>query len=243
MLKGAVFDLGETLIHITATWERVREARVRAIYETLREHRVTLSLDNLKREYMRLHDEESQYSEHTLEEIETGRSLTELLDRLKVEDKRRPPIADLVKKSYTLEVGSWLIFPGVEAMLQQIRDLGMRVGLCSNARSDWAVRDIVEQLNLARYFDSIVTSAAVGFRKPRPEPFQQILRLLGLQPNEAVMIGNSVEADVAGARSLGMKTIHVTYGDESEQGSVDPDATVSTVEDIIPAIRRLSLNS
>lgn len=240
LLRGAIFDLGETLIHLTASWEQVREGRMKAIHEALQEHGLTLDFKDLKHEYMKLHDEESKYANRTLEEIEIAGSIAKLLDRLGVKERQRPVMTDLVKKFFVFEVDSWSLFPGVQEMLQQVRDLGLKMGLCSNSRSDWAVREIAEQLGLTKYFDSIVTSAAVGVRKPRPEPFQQILRLLGLQPNEAVMIGNSTEADIAGAKPLGIKTIHVTYGDDAEEGSVDPDATVSAIGGIVPAIKRIA---
>ena len=240
MLKGAIFDLGGTLIHLTTSWEEIRKGRMNAICDALRERGVVLDLNDLKREYLRLHDEESDYSARTLEEIEFEESLTKLLDRLGVEMRQRPAMADLVKRSFTLEICSWIVFQGVQEMLEQIRSLGLKMGLLSNARSDWAVREIVERLNLTKYFDAIVTSAAVGFRKPRPEPFQRILKLLGLDTSEVVMIGNSMEADISGAGSLGIRTIRVMFDDSADEDGADPDLTVSTVADITPAIRRIA---
>jgi len=239
LLKGAIFDLGGTLIHLTTSWEEVRKGRMNAICDALKERGVVLDLNDLKREYVRLHDEESDYSARTLEEIEFEESLTKLLDRLGVEMRQRPAMADLVKRSFALEVGSWVLFPGVQEMLEQVRSLGLKTGLLSNARSDWAVGEIVERLNLAKYFDAIVTSAAVGFRKPRPEPFQRILKLLDLDTSEVVMIGNSMEADIAGARPLGIRTIRVILDDSADGDETDPDLTVSAVAGIVPAIRHI----
>lgn len=240
MLKGAIFDLGGTLIHLTVSWEQVREWRIKAIYEALQDRGVTLDFNELKREYMTLHDEESDYAARTLEEIEIETTFANLFDRLGLGAKQRPAMADLVKTSFAFEVNSWVLFPGVQAMLQQVRDLGLKMGLLSNARSDWAVREIVEQLGLTKYFDAILTSAAVGYRKPRPEPFQQMLESLDLDGSQAVMIGNSMEADVAGARPFGMKTVHVMFGDSSDEGGADPDITVFGVTDVLPAIKRIA---
>lgn len=240
MLRGTIFDLGETLIHLTCSWEQIREGRMKAIYEALQERGVALDFADLKRKYLALHDEESNYAARTLEEIEIEKSLVKLLDRLQVEKRRQPAMADLVKRSFEYEINSWILFPGVHEMLQQVRDLGFKTGLLSNARSDWAVREIVDRMDLTRHFDSILTSAAVGFRKPRPEPFQQMLKLLDLEASEAMMIGNSMEADVAGARSLGLKTIHTVFGEDAEEAKVDPDVTVSRVPDIVPAVKRIA---
>ena len=82
-------------------------------------------------------------------------------------------------------------------------------------------------------------------RKPRPEPFLEILKLLGIEAAEAVMVGNSIEADVAGAVRLGIKTIRVKFGDSVDElkidlkVTVDPDVTVSAVSDVVPAIKQM----
>jgi FMN phosphatase YigB (HAD superfamily) len=67
-----------------------------------------------------------------------------------------------------------------------------------------------------------------------------MLKLLDLEASEAMMIGNSMEADVAGARSLGLKTIHTVFGEDAEEAKVDPDVTVSRVPDIVPAVKRIA---
>jgi HAD superfamily hydrolase (TIGR01549 family) len=245
LLKGAIFDLGETLMHLTVTWEQVREWRIKAIYEAFTEHGAALDLGDLRREYLRLHEEESEYAGRTLEEIEIRESFAKLFDRLGVKPGEEPEMEDLVKRFFALEAESWVIFPGVPEMLQQVRDLGLKMGLLSNARNDWAVREIMERLDLTRYFDAILTSAAFGVRKPRPEPFREMLKLLGIEAAEAVMVGNSMEADVAGAVPLGIKTIRVIFGDNVDEltigleVTVDPDITVSAVSDVVPAIKQM----
>jgi len=245
LLKGAIFDLGETLMHLTVTWEQVREWRIKAIHESFMEHGVTLDLSDLKREYLRLHEEESEYAARTLEEIEIRESFVKLFDRLGVKPGQQPEMEDLVKRFFALEGESWVLLPGIPEMLQQVRDLGLKMGLLSNARNDWAVREIMGRLDLTRYFDVILTSAALGVRKPRPEPFREMLKLLGIEAAEAVMVGNSMEADVAGAVPLGIKTIRVMFGDSvdelriSLEVTVDPDVTVSAVSDVVPAIRHM----
>ena len=245
-MKGTIFDLGGTLMHLTVTWEEIREARMKAIDEALKEHGIALDLSDLKGEYLRLHEEESEYATRTLEEIEIRQSFNNLFDRLGVEARLRPENEDLVKRFFAAEMGSWALFPGVVEMLEQVRDLGLKMGLLSNARNDWAVRVIMEHLGLTRFFDAILTSAAVGIRKPRPEPFRQMLGLLGVNASETVMIGNSMEADVAGARPLGIKTIHVKFDDNADEMPIDldvtvePDITVSAVSDVVPAIKRIA---
>jgi len=240
VLRGAIFDLGDTLIHLTASPDLIRESRIRAVCDALRENQVIVDFDDLKREYVKLHEEESEYAARTLEEIDVEKSLPKLLDRMGVETKRRPDTFELVKRFFGLEVDSWTLFPGIHQMLADVRALGLKMGILSNARSDWAIREITNRLDIVRYFDAIVTSPQVGFRKPRPEPFREVLKELDLNPSEAVMIGNSIEADITGARRLGLKTIHVVFGDDTGEKGADPDLTVYAVSELAPAVKLLA---
>jgi putative hydrolase of the HAD superfamily len=248
LLKAAIFDLGETLMHLTVTWEQIREWRIQAIHSALKEQGADPSPAEVRREWLRLHEEESDYAARTFEEIEIRESFLKLFDRLKVKPEQQPNMDDLVRRFFALEAESWVILPGVPQMLQEVRDLGLKIGLLSNARNDWAVKEIMNRLGLTSYFDVILTSAALGIRKPRPEPFREMLKLLGVEADEAVMVGNSLEADIAGARPLGIRTIRVKFGDHPDElplhpeANVDPDITVSTVQDVVQEIKQIMTN-
>jgi HAD superfamily hydrolase (TIGR01509 family) len=245
LLKGAIFDLGETLMHLTVTWEQLREWRIQAIHDALAEQGADLSPVEVRREWLRLHEEESDYAARTFEEIEIQESFLKLFDRLKVKPEQQPDMDELVKRFFAQEAESWVILPGVPQMLQQVRDLGLKIGLLSNARNDWAVKEIMNRLGLTSYFDVILTSAALGIRKPRPEPFHEMLKLLGVGADEAVMVGNSLEADIAGAKPLGIRTILVKFSNQPDElplyleANVDPDTTVSAVQDVVLAIKQM----
>ena len=232
-------------MHLTVTWEQVGEWRIQAIHSALKEQGADPSPADVGREWSRLHEEESDYAARTFEEIEIRESFLKLFDRLKVKLGQQPDMDELLKRFFALEAESWVIFPGVPQMLQQVRDLRLKTGLLSNARNDWAVKEIMNRLGLTPYFDVILTSAALGIRKPRPEPFREILKLLEVEATEAVMVGNSMEADIAGARPLGIRTIRVKFGNHPDElplhlgANIDPDTTVSAVQDVVPAIKQM----
>ena len=58
--------------------------------------------------------------------------------------------------------------------------------------------------------DALVISDAVGIRKPRSEIFEAVLAELGVAPEETLHVGDSLRADVAGARALGIHTVWIT---------------------------------
>ncbi|MDO6470134.1 YjjG family noncanonical pyrimidine nucleotidase [Maribacter sp. 1_MG-2023] len=58
------------------------------------------------------------------------------------------------------------------------------------------------------YFDQIIDSEMAGAKKPNPVIFNMALNRAGVVPEKSIMIGDSLEADILGAKSLGFHTIH-----------------------------------
>lgn len=75
--------------------------------------------------------------------------------------------------------------------------------------SDWgsALDDILEAVGVRRYLDDVLASAAVGLAKPQAEFYRLACDRAVVPPAEAVMIGDSLRADVLGARAAGMDAI------------------------------------
>jgi putative hydrolase of the HAD superfamily len=79
------------------------------------------------------------------------------------------------------------------------------------------VETVLEELSLKKYFTSIFDSAIVGIRKPDPKIYEIALNELGVNPNDAVMIGDSYNNDIVPAKSIGCKTIWINNKGWNEQ--------------------------
>ncbi len=62
---------------------------------------------------------------------------------------------------------------------------------------------------MTRFFDVVVVSGEFGLRKPHPKIFEEAIKTLGVEASEAVFVGDSLKADIYGAKRLGFKTILV----------------------------------
>ncbi|MBU1319665.1 MAG: HAD family hydrolase [candidate division Zixibacteria bacterium] len=91
------------------------------------------------------------------------------------------------------------------------------VALISNFDHPPNVRATLSELSLTQYFDSIVISADVGFKKPDPRIFSVALKETGLRSDEVIYVGDTSE-DVDGAVAAGMKPILIQRRDESSKG-------------------------
>jgi HAD superfamily hydrolase (TIGR01549 family) len=95
------------------------------------------------------------------------------------------------------------LFEDALPVLEELRAAQLRLGLVSNGIRD--LREFVVHHRLD--VDAVVGSRAHGFVKPHPTIFQAALDQLGVEPAEAVMVGDSLEEDVEGARALGLRAI------------------------------------
>ena len=101
-------------------------------------------------------------------------------------------------------------FPGVVKTLSILRDAGHRLAVCTNKMQHFADK-MLEAMKLDAFFETVVGGGATGFYKPDPEHLGAVLERLGLRPNDAVMVGDSIN-DVAAAKALKMPVAVLTYG-------------------------------
>jgi putative hydrolase of the HAD superfamily len=88
-------------------------------------------------------------------------------------------------------------------VLDWLRERGLLIGLLSNSSRD--LHEFVAHHNLRA--DAVLTSHAHGKTKPHESIFRAMLDLLGVAPAEAVMVGDTVDDDVEGARAVGMHAV------------------------------------
>jgi putative hydrolase of the HAD superfamily len=102
--------------------------------------------------------------------------------------------------------GLWTVrLPETPGALETLRRLGLRLAVVSN--SNGTVARLLEHLDLARWLDAVVDSAVVGFEKPDPRIFRHAAEMLGVEPTEAVHVGDLYSVDVVGARAAGASPI------------------------------------
>lgn len=105
-------------------------------------------------------------------------------------------------------------YPEVPGVLARLRGHGKRLVVVSNW--DVSLHDVLAATGLDELLDGVVTSAEAGSTKPDPAIFATALGLAGVRPSEAVHVGDSVTADVAGARAAGVTPVLVARGDVEE---------------------------
>ena len=123
-------------------------------------------------------------------------------------------------------------YPDAKDALQGLRERGLRLAICSNW--GWDLSSFVSQAGLAGLVDVEVTSARIGWRKPRPEIYAHTLERLGVDPHDAVFVGDTWDADVEGPLAFGMRPVHLCRDDFSgEPPSLPPGvARISSLAEL-----------
>ena len=123
------------------------------------------------------------------------------------------------------------LFDDAIATIRYLRTLGLRVGLLTNGPSSLQ-RHKLEVTGIEPELDAVAISEEIGIAKPEPEAFHQAARMIGCEPVEVAMVGDSPESDIAGAIAAGLAlAVLVTRGlDVSADG-----ATIVETLDELPA--------
>ena len=119
---------------------------------------------------------------------------------------------------------AWELYPDVLPALAELHAIpDMRIGVVS----DWGsnLEGILASLGLDRYLHFVPASGSVGVAKPDPGFFRLALDRAGASPGESVMVGDSLRADVDGARAAGMRGILLVRAEAD-----GPDHRVPRVE-------------
>jgi HAD superfamily hydrolase (TIGR01509 family) len=103
--------------------------------------------------------------------------------------------------------GAAPVEPALQA-LRRLREQGVQIGLCSNAPYPPALMyEQLDRLDLRRYFDAVVFSSEIGWRKPDPRIFSEVLARMALPANSVWFVGDDWEADIKGAQHAGMRAL------------------------------------
>ncbi len=202
-VEAVVFDFWNTLFEAEIGTREYHRARARALYEALLEEGLSPPLEKVEwayREARRICDRIRRATER---EVPVEGEVSVMLHLMGLEEE----VLDALVEAYLRPFREYLRpVEGAEEVLRALDELGLRVGMLSNTMCGRANREVLERYDLLRYFDALVFSDELGYRKPNPMAFIEVLEELDVLPAEAVMVGDE-EADVLGALECGLAAI------------------------------------
>ena len=136
------------------------------------------------------------------------------------------------------EDGGKVAYPDARSTLEALRTRGFRLAIVTNrAFGGRRFRDDLAAAGLDAVWDAIAVSVEAGYLKPHPAIFELALDELDVRAEEALMVGNSLAEDIAGAQALGMATAWRRAPPDAE--GVAPDFMFDEVSELLrwPALK------
>ena len=123
--------------------------------------------------------------------------------------------------------------PGAFDTRRHFRDVGIRLALITNGSAN-IQRLKIDNFNMDRFFDHVLVEDEFGMGKPEKEVYLHTLDKLGVTPQDAWMVGDNLECDVAGPQRVGIFSI---WNDFERSGL--PDNPVTRPHKIIHSLSEL----
>lgn len=238
MIRAVLFDFGGVLTE--TCWDRDYMARI--IEQTFQELGVCIG-KNFYDEFMRALDEawarvvktliEERMEDIILDAVTRAGGRVDIgVIRAAVERIKDAPFCKVRKES--------------KKVLKTLRDLGLKTGVVSNSPVNFH-ENVLSRSGLRKYIDVVVVSCDVGYRKPDPRIFKIALEALGVEPHEAIYVGDVPQIDVPGAKKLGMITVLMSSPEPvieylqlpRPKDPVEPDYIIDELIELIDIVLRL----
>lgn len=228
-LQAVVFDLDDTLLDFMG----LKRVCIDAAVDAMLNNGLTLPKTKAVEKIYQIYYSEGLESQEVFNKF--------LLQELGAIDYKMLAAAVL---AYKKTRSSIVPYPGVTATLTELLRMGLKLGILTDAPKMAAWSRLIDS-HLQDYFDVVVGLEDTGKRKPHPDPFKLVLSKLGVQPAQALMVGDYFDRDMLGGRAIGMQTAYVMYSsattrkpDEETEGIVD--YKLQSVKDIVGIVKKIN---
>jgi putative hydrolase of the HAD superfamily len=205
--KAVIFDYIGTLVNCR---NYTMEASKQKLYNALVAEGFIFSEKNFLEAYNLSHEKYRKIRYEELREVTNAVWVAEALCRLgfevKVDDARVKAALDFFFQDF---IDTLTLRDGARKLVKQARGL-YKVALISNFTYAPVIYKSLRKLRLSEFFNVVVVSEEVGWRKPSSQIFKYALNKLQIQTSDAVYIGDSPNEDIRGATQVGLKTVFVS---------------------------------
>jgi putative hydrolase of the HAD superfamily len=231
-LRAVFLDIGDTVIRANPSWEGVYKL-------ALDEYGVSISLEGLRDALRRAYHHGGYGFEGGFDATpETSFRRTMEMDQRALAELG---ITDLPEDFYrrlselVLLVSSWHVFPDAVPALEALRERGLTLGAVSYWV--WHLPELLHSLDLVAHFDFVAVSSRVGFEKPHAGIFRHALAEARVPADAAIHVGDHLDADVAGASSVGIGAVLIDRRDRFTEAEMPEGVPlIRTLTELLPIV-------
>lgn len=163
-----------------------------------------------------------------------GNALLGFADKVGVDDEMGSVI-NWVSRAQPNTTRKFLLIPGVEEMLAALK--GRYPMSIVSARHEKSTMRFLEQFDIVKYFDVIVTGLSAPHTKPFPDPIFMAADKMGVKPSECLMVGDTT-VDIRAGKAAGAQTLGVLcgFGEEDELREMGADMIISNTHQLVDVL-------
>jgi len=228
LIRAIVFDLDNTL----TDFMRMKDAAIQAAMDGMIDAGLKIPREELRARIDAIYRERGLEFQQVFDEL-LARELGQIDPKI---------LASGIVAYRRARESTLVLYPHVQMTLLELTKRGIRLGVVSDApRLQVWMR--LCALSLQHVFDAVVTFDDTGERKPSPAPFREVLKRLGVEARESLMVGDWAERDVVGGKSLGMKTVFARYGDTFETQVSGADYDIDDIWELVSITDELNAHA
>ena len=228
--KAVLFDMFDTLFMIRKNQEFYSPSLMR-MYRYLTKNGLEVSFDVFEKAYIKARDELYAKAEVNLEEPHFNVRVSDTLKSLGYNQDVSSPIVAAATAEFCEEFMTFVYLDESTEELLRILHEKYKLGIISNFAIPECVDKLLKIHGLDQMFDSVMVSGAINKRKPSPEIFQRSLKELDVSASETVFVGDTLDADIEGAKAVGIRAVYIQRRIEKAE-QVSPDHTIQRLRDL-----------
>ncbi len=243
MIRGLIFDINGTVSDILT--DEGHDELWRTLGNFLEYQGIFIAPAELREHYFELNRLQRKRSGEEFPEFDVVRLFAELLEKLATKDfyalspskREKLPVvfAEIFRAASRFQLKR---YPEVRRTLRKLRE-NYRLAALSDGQSLWALPEI-RSVGLEGFFDPVIISSDLGYRKPDERMFTGMLKALDMKPEEVIFIGNDMFRDVYGAQRVGIRTVFfLSNQGEQKMADVRPDYIIYHFNELPEAVRFL----
>ncbi len=238
-----LFDLGNTLIYFDGDWA------LTAIRAQTRAAQCLARLGYLSNETLFAMQLGKTMQRYALERKQDTRepsarsAFHSTLDILRIKNISGEHLNTVIREYYSVSEERWKLPRDTHSTLEKLKGMGFRFGLISNAADADNVHRQLEKHGLDKTFEQTLISAELDLRKPDKRIFEMALEFFSVPASRALMIGDTLEADILGAQNAGIASVWITHWadtleNRANQGKYKPTQKIRSLESLPRLLKR-----
>lgn len=244
-IQVVLFDLGHTLINFEGDYRQVMAESYLVLAQSLRAAGYLIDTREFAERFDRIINAYYRARDEDLIERPIEQYLAQVLASYEIFDARKSLVQSALENMYRAAERHWQPEGDALPTLQVLKDAGYRLGMITNAANADNANRLIDMFGLRPYFEVILISAVERIRKPDTRIYARALTRLEVPAAKAVMVGDTLTADILGAQNAGLRAVWITRRAERPENrsshDIKPDAVIESLTDLPAALIALQV--